>query len=101
MKRFHIALTTHDLPGAINDYSQRLAVAPEVIVDNQYALWRTDCLNVSVRVDHSMPVGQLRHLGWEDPSAPGFSEETDVNGIVWERFSADQQAEEIKRMWPD
>ncbi len=26
--------------------------------------------------------------------------ERDVNGILWERFTADQQAEEIRQTWP-
>ncbi len=26
--------------------------------------------------------------------------ERDVNGILWERFTADQQAEEIRQIWP-
>lgn len=39
--------------------------------------------------------GALRHLGREDESASSFSEEKDVNGLTWERFSAEQQAAEI------
>jgi len=40
-------------------------------------------------------------LGWEDSTAPQFSQTTDVNGIVWEKFSAQQQADEINEIWPE
>jgi hypothetical protein len=43
----------------------------------------------------------LRHLGLEDPTVTSFSEETDVNGIVWERFTVQEQLSEIQRHWPD
>lgn len=36
-----------------------------------------------------------------DAKAPKFSQETDVNGIVWERFTAQQQADEINELWAD
>jgi hypothetical protein len=32
--------------------------------------------------------GQLRHIGFEDDLAEGFSSTPDVNGIAWESFSA-------------
>jgi hypothetical protein len=38
-------------------------------------------------------------VGSEDPMAPEFSRETDVNGLVWERFSASDQAIEINNIW--
>jgi hypothetical protein len=100
MQRFHLALTTHNLESTISDYSVRLGIAPEVVVQGEYALWRTDSLNVSVRVDLSSKAGSLRHLGFEDSLVPCFSEEVDVNGLVWERFSATVQKEEIETMWP-
>ncbi len=100
MKRFHIALSTDDLSASVPDYSARLGVEPELVVEEQYALWRTETLNFSLRVDSSQEPGQLRHLGWEDPSASSFTEETDANGIVWECFSAEQQLEEIQSLWP-
>ncbi len=40
-------------------------------------------------------------MGWEDPNAATFSESSDVNGVVWETFSAEQQAQEIEQAWPD
>lgn len=100
MNKLHLALTTHDLEASIADYTQRLGAEPCSVVPGAYALWRTESLNVSVRLDLGSPRGSLRHLGWEDPSAEAFSRDTDVNGIVWERFSAAQQAAEINGLWP-
>ena len=69
------------------------------MISNAYALWRTAGLNFSIRkVEEG--VGQLRHCGWEDASAPSFRAATDVNGIVWETFTAAQQADEIRKTWP-
>lgn len=100
MKKMHLAIATRDIAASIQDYSERLGCAPCSFVEGAYALWRTPSLNFSIRHDESVPVGQLRHLGWEDPEAPAFSEERDENGITWERFSAEQQAEEINSIWP-
>ena len=101
MKKLHIAISTGNIESTVDDYSIRLDSKPCSYIPGEYALWRTNCLNVSVRQDPSCQSGGLRHLGWEDPSAPEFSEETDVNGIVWENFSAQQQAEEINELWPE
>jgi len=100
MKKLHIALSTNQITATIADYSARLGAAPCSYIENEYALWRTASLNLSVRQDPSCPPGELRHLGWEDPSATEFSEELDVNGIKWERFNAQQQADEINEIWP-
>lgn len=43
----------------------------------------------------------MRHLGWEDDRADGFTTDTDCNGILWERFAAHHQAAEINEIWPD
>jgi len=43
----------------------------------------------------------MRHLGWEDEKATEFSIETDCNGIIWEKFAASHQAEEINEIWPN
>ena len=99
MKRFHIAIGVTDIDRSVQDYSQRLGCEPSVIIPNEYALWRTSCINLSIRrVDGES--GGLRHLGWEDASASSFSKTTDVNGIVWEKFAPEQQAEEILETWP-
>lgn len=101
MKKFHIAISTNKIEETVTDYSKRLGVAPCIFVPGQYALWRTESLNVSVRQDPSCAPGSLRHLGWEDSTAMEFAQDIDVNGIVWERFSAEQQAEEIRALWPE
>lgn len=85
----------------MTEYSQRLGCTPEIIVRNEYALWRSDALNLSVRVDHTSSPGTLRHLGWEDPEAAAFRQDTDTNGILWEVFNAAQQASEIQQQWPE
>ena len=100
MEKLHIAIATDKIEETIKDYSIRLGMEPCSFLPDEYALWRTDSLNVSVRQDAACKPGELCHLGWEDPSAAEFSQNTDVNGIVWERFSAQQQADEINELWP-
>lgn len=101
MKKLHIAISTNNIEETVVDYSARLGADPCSYIPNEYALWRTEYLNVSVRQDSTCKAGDLRHLGWEDSSAKHFSKDTDVNGIVWERFSAQHQADEINEIWPD
>jgi hypothetical protein len=101
VKKLHIAIATNKIEETIKDYTIRLGVAPCSFVDNEYALWRTDSLNFSVRQDATCKPGELRHLGWEDPSASGFSQDTDVNGVIWEHFNVQQQADEINELWPE
>lgn len=99
MRRIHIALSVEDIEASVVDYTQRLQCEPCVVVPNEYALWRTDGVNFSIR--RSQPGAEkLRHLGWEDSSAKEFTQSQDINGIVWENFTASQQDEEIKRIWP-
>lgn len=100
MKRFHLAIGVEDLDASIKDYSTRLGHRPVLIVPGRYALWRTPALNLSVR---HMPGngGLIRHVGWEDSKAQTLSVEHDINGLVWESFSAMDQAMEIKANWPE
>jgi hypothetical protein len=98
--RFHVALSCADLEATIADYRARLRSDPVVVVPGEYALFRTEQINLSLRQDPTVPSGQLRHLGWEDPNAATFSSETDTLGILWERFSPQAQAEEIEATWP-
>lgn len=97
-KKFHIALGVSNINESISDYSKRLSCDPCVIVPNEYALFRTETLNVSIRQSNTTG---LRHLGWEDPSASTFSEENDTNNIPWERFSQSDQLDEILSLWPN
>ena len=101
MKKLHIAISTDNIQQTIDDYSSRLGVQPCSAIPGEYALWRTESLNISVRQDSTYTAGSLRHLGWEDPTAPEFSQDKDVNGIVWERFTAQHQADEINGLWPE
>ncbi len=101
MRKLHIAIGTGDIDASVADYSVRLGRGPEVVVPDEYALWRTDTVNFSVRKVPAQESGQLRHLGWEDAACDGYSTEKDVNGILWEYFSAEQQASEIRDIWPD
>ena len=101
MKKLHIAISTTTIDDTVNDYSKRLGCEPCLIVEGEYALWRTEAVNFSVRYDPAPRAGNLRHLGWEDAEATEFTEETDVNGITWERFSASKQADEINELWPE
>ena len=96
----HIALGVVDVEASERDYSQRLGCKPNVVVPHEYALWRTPAVNLSIRKVAQEEAGRLRHLGWEDPTSERFSAECDVNGIVWERFTAELQADEIRRTWP-
>jgi len=100
MKKLHISISTNKLDESIKDYSERLGQRPCSYVSNEYALWRTETLNVSIRRDKDCLQGMLRHLGWEDDSALEFSSEVDVNGITWEKFNANHQADEINELWP-
>lgn len=101
MKRIHIAIATHNIAATVPDYSDRFGCEPVWVVPGEYALWRTETVNFSVRQDSNAQPGTLRHLGWEDDSADGFSADTDCNGILWERFAAHHQAAQIYEIWPD
>jgi hypothetical protein len=100
-RKLHLAISSQDIAATIVDYSKRFGADPEVVVEGEYALWRTESLNVSVRQDPEVPSGQLGHLGWEDSEAQSFTAETDVNGIVWEHFNATHQKDEILEVWPE
>ncbi len=100
MKRFHISISVDDFAASIADYSERLGTSPSIVKDNRYALWRTDTLNFSISQKPDQPAGLVRHIGFEDDDATGFSESTDVNGIIWETFSKETQAAEIRDKIP-
>lgn len=98
-KKFHISLSVSDIKKSVTDYSIRLGCGPILVIDNEYALWRTDFLNFSIR--KAEKPGTWRHVGWEDPQAQKFESEKDLNGLLWENFSAEHQAQEIRETWPN
>lgn len=100
MKKIHLAIAANDIEVTIADYSRRLGCHPCVVVPHEYALWRTESVNLSIRRDPVCRPGELRHLGLEDSTATGFTQSTDINGIVWENLTAEQQAAEIESAWP-
>lgn len=100
-KKFHLALGVEDMSLSIQEYTKRLGQSPQIVIPGEYALWRTDTLNVSIRKVPSSEAGHLRHLGWELEDSPSFSSDIDCNHIPWEYFSATQQEAEIKKSWPD
>ncbi len=97
----HLALSTDNIEASIKDYTARLAKAPCSLISGEYALWRTETLNFSIRYDLDAPPGSLRHLGWEDSGAVEFTQDRDTNGILWEKFNASHQADEINTLWPE
>ena len=99
-RRFHIALSVADIEQSVVDYSRRFGAEPTVVVPGEYALWLAETLNFAIRKTADRP-GTLRHVGWEDVSAPGFDVQQDINGLSWEYFNSTAQVEEIQRMWPD
>jgi extradiol dioxygenase family protein len=99
-KKLHLALGVKDIQETVRDYENRLCTEPTVVVHNEYALFRTETLNVSIRKVEDKDLG-LRHLGWESDDYTSFSEEKDCNGITWEAFNWDSQKQEIKDIWPE
>lgn len=99
MKRFHIALAVDDVHASIPEYTQRLGTEPEVVIPGEYALWRTTQINFSIRRAPGA-AGAVRHLGWEDSCAPTLSVDHDINGLIWEVFSWNDQRQEIEAIWP-
>lgn len=97
--KVHLAIAVENLEQSIEDYSTRLRVRPDLVLENTYALWRTDILNLSIRVTGES-VGLVRHVGFEDESASEFTAEKDVNGLLWETFNKHHQAAEIELAWP-
>lgn len=100
MRKLHIALGVGDITASVEDYSERLQAQPSLVVPDEYALWRTPALNFSIRKVTDDAVGQLRHMGWEDPEVHAFTQDVDCNGITWECFSLSQQLDEIALAWP-
>lgn len=97
--RVHLAIAVKNLAESVTEYSKLLNTAPELVIDEQYALWRTSALNLSIRVTSEAP-GSVRHVGFEQDDAKSFLTYTDRNGLVWETFNKTHQAAEIEAAWP-
>ena len=100
MRTLHLSLAVSNIEQSVTDYSARLGVLPVVVIPGEYALWRTETLNLSIR-NTSEPSGTMHQLGWEDSEVTEFSTEVDCNGIIWEKFAASHQAKEINEIWPN
>ncbi|KAG7667725.1 hypothetical protein NADE_002634 [Nannochloris sp. 'desiccata'] len=98
-QKVHIAIAVADLEASIAAYSLKFGRQPELIRKEAYALWRTDLLNFSISVDPEN-AGHVRHLGFEDASSTAMTAEYDVNGLLWERFTYQQQRTEIDIHYP-
>ncbi len=97
--RVHIAVAVKDIAESVPEYTQLLGTEPEVVVENEYALWRTPVLNFSIR-QTAQGSGTVRHVGFERDDAERFVEYRDINGLIWETFTPEQQAAEIRALWP-
>ncbi len=98
VKRIHLAFGVKDIEESVFEYNVKLGEKPKVYVKSEYALWKTEILNLSIRKCNE--VG-FRHTGFEKVNYSGFSEAKDLNGIIWEEFSEQAQLEEILEIWPD
>ena len=97
---FHIAIAVQDISTSVEDYNERMGQPADIVVEGQYALWRTKELNLSIRKASPGEGGRLRHIGWETEDAAQFTCDKDCNGLLWEEFTAKQQAAEIEAAWP-
>lgn len=98
--KVHIAISVSNLNNSIAEYTKFLNKEPDLVIKNDYALWRTEVLNLSLRVTNDKP-GIVRHVGFENDEHSTFSEFKDSDGVVWELFNKSGQAEEINKFWPD
>ncbi len=96
----HLAIAVTDVAASVTEYTTLLGKAPELVIDGEYALWRTGGLNLSIRKTGDK-AGVVRHVGFERDDAPAFTTYTDRNGLVWETFNKSHQAEEIRAAWGD
>jgi hypothetical protein len=95
MKKFHISIAVRNLGESIAEYSKKLECQPNVVIENRYALWKTDILNFSISQQAEI-AGRVRHIGFANPNAQNFTEEYDCNGLMWEEFTEEMQMAEIK-----
>jgi hypothetical protein len=97
--KVHIAIGVADVERSLDEYSRLAGSEPELVVAGEYALWRTEVLNLSIR-RVTDGVGTVRHVGFERDDVASFSAITDQNGVVWETFCRQDQLKEIELAWP-
>jgi hypothetical protein len=100
LMKTHLAIAVSDIAASVAEYTTMLAQEPDLVIDGQYALWRTASLNLSIRKT-GQNAGTVRHVGFERDDAESFTVLTDSNGLVWETFNKHHQAEEIRAAWGD
>lgn len=98
--KVHLAVAVLDVAASVAEYSAMLGREPDLVIAPDYALWRTETLNLSIRKTGEAP-GVVRHVGFERDDATAFEAYTDQNGLLWETFSKHHQAEEIRSAWKD
>lgn len=62
MKRFHVHVTTHDLPGSIRFYSAMFGATPTVVKDD-YAKWMLEDPRINFAVSTRGHEAGVNHLG--------------------------------------
>ena len=97
--KVHIAISVSDISQSVEEYTVFLKEPPVLVVTNQYALWRTKEINLSLRKTYDSP-GTIRHLGFEDDVFSSFDTFTDRDGVLWETFNKSNQKSEIQTIWP-
>lgn len=98
--RTHIAVAVKDIEESVGEYTRLLGQGPDLVIPGTYALWRTPALNMSIRKTGE-GAGTVRHVGFERDEAERFTEYRDCNGLLWETFNKNHQADEIKSVWKD
>jgi catechol 2,3-dioxygenase-like lactoylglutathione lyase family enzyme len=98
--RVHLAIAVDDVERSVEEYTRLLGHAPELVIASEYALFRTAVLNLSIRRT-GYGAGTVRHVGFERDDAQRYAQYKDLNGLIWETFSKEHQAEEIRALWPD
>ena len=98
--KVHIAISVSDISQSIEEYGHFLNEPPILVIPNQYALWRTKEINLSLRKTNDAP-GTIRHLGFEDDSFNKFDTFTDSDGVLWETFNKVNQKDEIQTIWSE
>lgn len=100
MERVHIAIGVSSLSESISFYEKKFSVSPELIIPHEYALFKTETMNISLRVVPENQIG-VRHVGVESMRFDSFTAEKDPSGVLWESFNEQAQYDEIEEIWPN